>query len=74
MQKIKIQETNSQSNSENQDSKPNSESKCRKSRFKKQTQNLNAVENQDSETNVSSNELTKPGEKHKMICQQKIME
>nr|WP_307929398.1 variable surface lipoprotein [Mycoplasmopsis bovis] len=29
------------SNSKNQDSKPNSESKCRKSRFKKQTHNLN---------------------------------
>nr|WP_307906440.1 hypothetical protein [Mycoplasmopsis bovis] len=29
MQKIKIQETNSESNSENQDSKPNSESKCK---------------------------------------------
>nr|WP_307927345.1 hypothetical protein [Mycoplasmopsis bovis] len=35
MQKIKIQETNSQSKSEKEDSKPNSESKCRKSRFKK---------------------------------------
>nr|WP_307938280.1 hypothetical protein [Mycoplasmopsis bovis] len=53
-----------ESNSENEDSKPNSESKCRKSRFKKQTHNLNHVINQDSETNVSSNELTKPGEKH----------
>ncbi len=61
MQKIKIQETNSQSNSENQDSKPNSESN-RKSRFRNNS-NLNAG-NQDSETNVSSNELTRPGEKH----------
>ncbi|QQH43323.1 hypothetical protein HYD78_02095 [Mycoplasmopsis bovis] len=38
MQKIKIQETNSQSKSEKEDSKPNSESKS---------------ENQDSETNSS---------------------
>ncbi|QQH25805.1 hypothetical protein HYE14_02080 [Mycoplasmopsis bovis] len=75
----------------NKNSKPNSESKCRKSRFKKQTHNLNQKkkiqnptqnlnadksrfkkfklinlnqENQDSETNGSSNELTKPSEKH----------
>ncbi|QUE41457.1 hypothetical protein HYE31_02075 [Mycoplasmopsis bovis] len=50
----------------NQDSKPNSESKCRKSRFKKQTHNLNQkkkiqnptqnlnAENQDSETKLSN--------------------
>nr|WP_307916027.1 hypothetical protein [Mycoplasmopsis bovis] len=41
MQKIKIQETNSQSNSENQDSKPNSESN-QKIKIQKQTHNLNA--------------------------------
>nr|WP_307917034.1 hypothetical protein [Mycoplasmopsis bovis] len=53
------------SNSKNQDSKPNSESKCRKSRFKKQTQNLTQkikiqnptqnlnAENQDSETKLT---------------------
>ncbi len=35
-----------------------------KSRFRNSNlKNLNAVINQDSETNVSSNELTKPGEK-----------
>nr|WP_307920579.1 hypothetical protein [Mycoplasmopsis bovis] len=63
MQKIKIQETNSQSKSEKQDSKPNSESKSENQDSRNKLTNLNQ-ENQDSETNVSSNELTKPSEKH----------
>nr|WP_307928634.1 hypothetical protein [Mycoplasmopsis bovis] len=37
----------------NKNSKPNSESKCRKSRFKKQTHNLNQ-KNQDSKPNSES--------------------
>nr|WP_307919786.1 hypothetical protein [Mycoplasmopsis bovis] len=59
MQKIKIQETNSQSNSGNKIQNPTQNL----IEIKIQKQLKSNAGNQDSETNVSSNELTKPGEK-----------
>nr|WP_307918146.1 hypothetical protein [Mycoplasmopsis bovis] len=77
-EKSRIQNPTQNLNAGNQDSKKQTQNLNQKKKIQNPTQNLNAENQdsrksnlknlnagkQDSETNVSSNELTRPGEKH----------